>query len=272
MPHIDQWIASMANDGLLRWVDQVAASKQFNTSISTIEGRALKQGILPARYQRNCNLLTCEDQYRLFHSHAVVVGCGGLGGHIIEGLVRLGVGHLTIIDPDIFEEHNLNRQTFCTISTLGKSKVEVTAERANEINPAVTISSHVHAFASHNGTKLLSGADIVVDALDSIIVRLELSAVCRELSVPLVHGAIGGWSGQVTSQLPNDNSLESLYAGKEHHTGTEIKMGNPSFTPALVAALQVTETTKILLNLGEPLSRRLLTIDLFDMEFVEIQI
>jgi len=272
MSQIDQWIASTAIDGLLHWVDQVAASEKFNTSIATIEGHALQQGILPARYQRNRNLLTCEDQYRLFCSHVVVVGCGGLGGHVIEGLVRLGVGQLTIIDPDIFEEHNLNRQTFCTMSTLGKSKAKITAERAVDINPAVTVTPHVLAFASDNGTMLLSGADIVVDALDNIIVRLELSAVCRELSVPLVHGAIGGWSGQVTSQLPNDNSLETLYAGKEHHTGIENKMGNPSFTPALVAALQVTETTKILLNLGEALSSRVLTIDLLDMEFVEIQI
>ncbi len=272
MSEVDQWIADNTCNGLLHWVDQVAAAEQFNTSIATIEGLALQQGILPARYQRNRNLLSCEDQYRLFCSHVVVVGCGGLGGHVIEGLTRLGVGHLTIIDPDIFEEHNLNRQTFCTISNLGQNKTEVTAERVAELNPAVTISSHVLAFASHNGNMLLSGADIVVDALDSIIVRLELSAVCRELRLPLVHGAIGGWSGQVTSQLPGDNSLESLYAGKEYHTGIENKMGNPSFTPALVAALQVTETTKILLNIGEPLSCRLLTIDLLDMEFVDIKI
>ena len=272
MSEVDQWIADNTYNGLFLWADQVAAAKTFNTSVAVIEGLALKQGILPARYQRNRNVLSCEDQLRLFCSHVVVIGCGGLGGHVIEGLVRLGVGHLTIIDPDIFEEHNLNRQTFCTINNLGRNKAEVTAERLAELNPAVTISSHVLAFSSNNGNKLLSGADIVVDALDSIVVRLELSAVCRDLSLPLVHGAIGGWSGQVTSQLPGDNSLETLYVGKENHTGVEKEMGNPSFTPALVAALQITETTKILLNIGEPLSRRLLTIDLFDMEFVEIQL
>lgn len=272
MSEVDLWIAAKARNGLLHWADQVAAADTFNTSVAAVEGLTLKQGILPARYQRNRNLLSCEDQYRLFASHVVVIGCGGLGGHVIEGLARLGVGHLTIIDPDIFEEHNLNRQTFCTINNLGRSKAEVTAERVAELNPAVTISSHVLAFSSNNGNMLLSGADIVVDALDSIIVRLELSATCRELRVPLVHGAIGGWSGQVTSQLPGDNSLETLYFGKENHAGVEKEMGNPSFTPALVAALQVTETTKILLNIGDPLSRRLLTIDLFDMEFVEIKI
>lgn len=272
MTEIDQWITAHTRNGLLHWTDQVAAADRFNTSVATIEGLTLKQGILPARYQRNQNLLSCDDQYRLFTSHVVVVGCGGLGGHVIEGLARLGVGHLTIIDPDIFEEHNLNRQTFCTVNNLGRSKVEVTAERVAELNPAVTISSHVLAFASYNGTKLLSGADTVVDALDSIIVRLELSAVCRELRLPLVHGAIGGWSGQITSQLTGDNSIETLYVGKEKHSGIENKMGNPSFTPALIAALQVTETTKILLNIGEPLSGRLLTIDLLDMEFVEIKI
>lgn len=272
MSQIDQWIAQQARDGLLHWVDHAATAKHFNTSVAEIEKRALKQGILPARYQRNCTLLSCEDQYRLSCSHVAVIGCGGLGGHVIEGLVRLGIGHLTIIDPDIFEEHNLNRQTFCTMSVLGQSKADVTAQRIRELNPAVTVTSHVDSFSSYNGNTLLSGADIVVDALDSIIVRLELSAVCRELCLPLVHGAIGGWSGQVITQHPNDNSLETLYAGKEHQTGLENKMGNPSFTPALVAALQVTETTKSLLNIGKTLNGRLLTIDLFDMEFVEIHL
>ena len=215
-------------------------------------------------------MLSCQDQRCLFSSHVAVIGCGGLGGYVIEGLARLGVGHLTVIDPDIFEEHNLNRQLLSSPAVLGCDKVAVAAQRVAEINAAVAVTPVVKAFSAENGLGLLAGAQVVVDALDSIEVRLQLADVCRQLDVPLVHGAIAGWYGHVATQMPEDRSIETLYAQAGAQKGIETKLGNPSFTPAVVAALQVAEVCKVLLDRGELLRHRMLTIDLLDMEFIEI--
>lgn len=270
MPDVELWIESKVHEGLISWADQLEAASTFNVSVAYIEGIALKRGILPARYQRNRSMFSCQDQRCLFTSHVAVVGSGGLGGHIIEGLARLGVGHLTVIDPDIFEEHNLNRQLLATPATLGCDKVAIAAQRVAEINPAVAVTPVVKAFAAENGLGLLAGAQVVVDALDSIEVRLQLADVCRELDVPLVHGAIAGWYGHVATQMPEDRSIETLYAKSAAQKGIETKLGNPSFTPAVIASLQVAEVCKILLNRGELLRHRMLNIDLLDMEFTEM--
>ena len=142
------------------------------------------------------------DQLRLFRSQVGgVIGCGGLGGYLIGQLARLGVGTLVLVDPDVFEEHNLNRQLLSSPAHLGSAKVDVARERVAAINP-VTVEPHRTAFSRDNGRELLSGCSAVVDRLDNVLVRRDLAAVCRDLGVPLVHGAIAGWYGQVAVQLP----------------------------------------------------------------------
>src|SRR6185369_11130027 len=105
-------------------------------------------------------------------------GCGGLGGYIIEQLARLGVGELVVVDPDVFEEHNLNRQILSSLDNLGKSKVAAAVERVGAINPAVTVTPFEMAFCTANGPELLAGTRLVVDALDNIPTRLDLAEVC----------------------------------------------------------------------------------------------
>ncbi|HZV82209.1 MAG TPA: ThiF family adenylyltransferase, partial [Geobacteraceae bacterium] len=100
--------------------------------------------------------------------------------------------------------------------------------------------------------------------------RLDLADSCAELGIPLVHGAIGGWYGQVTTQFPGDDTLQQIYRHWASGKGVEQQLGNPSFTPAVVASLQVAEVCKVLLGAGEPLRGRKLVINLLDMEFEEI--
>ncbi|EAT14696.1 HesA/MoeB/ThiF family protein [Desulfuromonas acetoxidans] len=269
MCDVQLWIENHASSGLLSWADQQAAAKRFNVSVACIEAISLKRGILPTRYQRNGAMLSCHDQLCLFSSHVAVVGCGGLGGFVVEELARLGVGHITIIDPDVFEEHNLNRQLFSSTDVLGCDKVTIAAQRIAQVNPATVITPKVKEFRRDNGIGLLAGAQVVVDALDSIATRLELAEVCRELEVPLVHGAIGGWYGHVTTLMPEHHHLEQIYQQPDSR-GIEKKLGNPSFTPAVIASLQVAEVSKLLLDRGDLLDNRLLMVDLLDMELSEI--
>lgn len=270
MCDVHSFLRARIDADLVPWSAQVAASRCYRKSIAEVEAIALQNDLLPARYQRNRTMLSVAQQRRLFASCVAVVGCGGLGGYVLEELARLGVGRIIAIDPDVFEEHNLNRQLLATIANLGQPKVAAAAARIDAINPAVTLSAHQEAFGPDNGKALLQDADIVVDCLDSVSTRLDLGRVCTELAVPLVHGAIAGWYGQVCTVLPGDQSLQKIYADNRADKGVEQSMGNPSFTPAVLASFEVAEVCKLLTGKGTPLAGRSLNIDLLDMEFHEI--
>ena len=264
------FLKEWTRDGLLPWSAHCAAVKHFGLPHATIEALALENGLFPARYQRNRNMISTQEQLTLFRSKVAVIGCGGLGGYVIEELARLGVGHIVAIDPDIFEEHNLNRQILSTPATLGKAKVEAALDRVAEINPAVTVTPVKDAFCLANGLELLAGVQVAVDALDSISYRLELAEVSGAAGIPMVHGAIGGWYGHVATQLPGDSTVQNIYRHWVEGKGIEQQLGNPSFTPAVIASLEVAEVCKILLGKGELLRDRKLSIDLLEMEVHEI--
>jgi molybdopterin/thiamine biosynthesis adenylyltransferase len=266
-----RFLMAHSRDGLLPWKAQAEAAQTFSSPCRQIEEAALTLGLLPARYQRNQNTLSTAQQAELFASRVVVVGAGGLGGYVVEQLARLGVGTLVVMDPDCFEEHNLNRQILSEIGALGRPKVDLAAERVARINPAVTVIAIPAAFSPDLDEPLV-GARVVVDALDSAPTRLALGRTCARLGVPLVHGAIAGWYGQVVTQLPGDDILSRLYPETADDRGAERQLGNPAFTPAVIASLQVAETCKLLLGLGNPLRGGILSIDLLDMEFDKISI
>jgi molybdopterin/thiamine biosynthesis adenylyltransferase len=255
-----------ARDSRLSWSDQVKLGEETGLTLRLIEDMALAQGIMPIRYQRNVHAISVAEQYRLFKAEVAVIGCGGLGGYVIEELARLGVGSITAWDDDYFEEHNLNRQLFAQMDTLGQSKIETAARRIKSINPVVKFISHFSRFDDRSGAEYLAGKQVVIDALDNIPSRMMLSTVCRNLNIPLVHGAIGGWYGQVSTQFPAENTLEQLYEQVNSPGGIEAKQGMLSFVPAMIASLQVAEVIKILLARGNLLREKVMFINLLDME------
>ena len=198
-----------------------------------------------------------------------MVGCGGLGGYVIEMLGRLGIGHITAIDGDCFDESNLNRQLLSDMESIGVKKALKAKERMGKVNPLIEVSAVTEKLTELNGSEILKDADVVVDALDSIETRLMLENLCEELDIPMVHGAIGGWYGEVITILPGDGTLKRLYAGKAEK-GIEKKLGNPSFTPALVASIEVSEVVKLLIKRGQVLSKKMLVIDLLEQEYETI--
>ncbi|OHB31458.1 MAG: thiamine biosynthesis protein ThiF [Desulfuromonadaceae bacterium GWB2_53_15] len=255
---------------LLPWHSQLAAAEHFGLTCSEVEKIALENGLLPARYQRNMHSISCEQQLRLFCSRVAVVGCGGLGGYVIEELSRLGIGNIVAIDPDVFAEHNLNRQLLSSLYNIGKPKVDEAVQRIKTINPAVVVTPVQTAFSQENGHKLFQGADVVVDGLDSVMARLELAEVCTELEIPLVHGSIGGFFGQLVTQLPGDGTIQKIYHDRKEGKGVEEHLGNPAFMPAVVASMEVAEVCKIILGYGNLMRWHALIIDLMHMEFSEI--
>jgi len=270
MATLEEHLRSGATGDLLPWPVQQSAMAKHGLSCAQVEAAALAIDLLPARYQRNRRAFSTAGQLTLLRSSAAVVGCGGLGGYVIEQLARLGVGRLVVIDPDRFEEHNLNRQLLSSLADLGTAKVEAAVRRVASINPAVSVIPRPQAIGAANAAELLTGVDVVLDALDSIPVRLELAAACRTLGLPLVHGAIGGWYGHVATQFPGERTIELIYGSATGSQGVEQELGNPSFTPGVIASLQVAEACKVLLGVGTPLRGRHLHVDLWSMEVVEI--
>ncbi len=274
-PEISQlrgFILQEKEGDLLPCAAQVAATERFNLSLNKVEEVALELGVLPARYQRNRQSISVLQQYRLFRSRAVIIGCGGLGGYLIEELARLGVGNLVLVDSDVIEEHNLNRQILSSADVLGHPKVEVAAARVRAINPAVNVTARQTVFCRETGRDLVQGADVVLDGLDTITGRMELAQTCHDLSIPLVHGAIGGWYGQVATQMPGEDISPQVFGLTPASKGIETDLGNLAFTPALVGSLQAAEACKILLREGKCLRRKVLFINLLDMEIVEVNL
>lgn len=257
----------LEDNSRLTWREEQQLLEQGGVGPSHLENQLLEQGHTPLRYLRNIGTIEVNEQQRLFHARVAVIGCGGLGGFVIEELARLGVGYITAWDSDRVEEHNLNRQILADIENIGQYKVDLAAARVSRVNPAVTFKGFRERFQTSAGGAQLEGHDVVVDALDSVADRLELAALCCKLGIPLVHGAVQGWCGQVSTQFPGEKTIEQIYSLSGDCDQNNHKPSVLAFTPALVASLQAAEAVKILLNCGDLLRGRILLIDLLSMDF-----
>ncbi len=223
------------------------------------------------RYRKNTTAFS-EEEVRAAHQKSVcVVGCGGLGGHVIQTLARFGVGKLTLVDGDVFTHNNLNRQVFCRENNLGRNKALATKEALRDINSNVEVNARAEMLAEDNMRSIMAGHDIAMDCLDSAPARLLLERACAGAGIPFVHGAISGFFGQVSSVFPGDDTMQLLYGGKTKKKEGETR-GNPPFIPQITAAVQCSEALKILVQRGDILRRKLLLIDLFDNTFHTVEL
>lgn len=223
------------------------------------------------RYSRNVNTLSIEENESLKDFKVCVVGCGGLGGYIIEQLGRIGIGLITAVDGDVFDESNLNRQLLSEMDNLSCSKAEAAEQRMKRVNPLVRVMPVQERLTAENGSAIIKGHDVLIDALDNIESRLLLEKLAEDQGIPLIHGAIAGWFGQATTVYPGDRTLSRLYPHDAKH-GIEKELGNPSFTPSLIASIQVAETIKVLIKRGDTLRKKILVINLLNQEYEIIEL
>ena len=217
------------------------------------------------RYLRNIPALTEEECLALGKKRVLVVGCGGLGGHIIDQLTRIGIGFLRVVDGDVFDETNLNRQLLSQVPLLGVSKAAAAAEHIRRVSPETAVEA-VNAFLTeHNVRELISGCDIVMDALDNIPSRRILASACEEANIPYVYGAIQGWVAQAGISMAGDKLMEKLFPREVEIRDKSVL----SFTPALCASLQTSLCVKLLT--GKPVETgTVYYFDLLDLEFESI--
>ena len=253
--------------------DACRIAEEHHETVRTIYIEALKENIYPYRYIRNRDSISVEEQLRLVQSAAAVIGAGGLGGHVIVLLARIGIGFISIADHDCFDESNMNRQLLCTNETIGLPKSRVAIEMIRSINPGVETVSHQMKIDPANVENIISGSDVVVDALDNISDRFVLEDAAKKLNIPMVHGALAGFTGRIMTILPGDHGLRLLYdyGGSVHSDvkSPEAILGVPAVTPAVIAAFQVMEVIKILLNRGDIARNKMIHVDLEKGELQE---
>jgi molybdopterin/thiamine biosynthesis adenylyltransferase len=252
--------------------DSAEIAKKYDQLLGNIFITALSSDIWPYRYIQNRDTLSSHEQKKLSESTVAVIGCGGLGGHVLLMLSRIGIGSMVVVDPDIFDETNLNRQVFALSDTIGMYKTDAAVSAIRSVNPAVVVKGFQTAINYANALEIINGADVVVDALDNLPDRKMLQQVTYKMKLPLVHGAIAGFEGQVLSISPDDKGFGDLFGnGDDKQAGCGVSaesiMGVPSITPVFIASLQAMEVVKILLKRGKVISGRMLYSDIEVGEF-----
>ena len=213
------------------------------------------------RYLRNHDSISEEEQAFLATKRVLVVGCGGLGGMVIECLARIGVGYLRVVDGDVFEESNINRQLLSSRMNLGRPKILAAQQRVMAVNPLVVVDAVQAELTVENARELLGECDVAVDCLDNIPARLVLQEAAKEAGIPVVHGAVAGWLGRICVIQPGEDLLTLLYPEPDEMRGEERLAGTLSFTAALTASWQSAETVKLLLG-KSGLQAEILEVDL----------
>ncbi len=195
----------------------------------------------------------------------MVIGCGGLGGFVIEELARLGIENLLPVDGDVFAESNMNRQLESGLDTLGKNKALVYKSRLERKGRA-----HVTAipeFFSEKHFDLLDGVDVVMDCVDTAKTRLLIEKACEEKGKILVHGGLEGSFGQACVCFPGDKIISKFYANYEEQPHV-----TNSFTVATVASLQVALLNKLIVDEAEEIKNKLVMVDLdaFTIDVIKV--
>lgn len=217
------------------------------------------------RYIRNLGALTETECALLKTKKVFVAGCGGLGGHIIDMLLRVGVGSVTVADGDVFDKSNLNRQLLSNTRNIGSSKAECAKAHAADVNPDVCFTAYDKFVTAENAADMIRGCDAVMDALDSIKSRKILKAECDRQEIPYIYGAISGWEAQTAVSMPGDGLIDIIYPSD---TAARSR-GTAAFTPALCAAVQCSLCVKLLTGRKVD-AGKLYYFDLLDMEYEKL--
>ena len=204
-----------------------------------------------------------EGQLALGRATVVIVGAGGLGTTSAETLVRMGLGHVRIIDPDVVELSNLHRVRAFGESDVGRPKVQVLADRLTRLIEGPIIEPVRQRLVPANALELMNGADVVLDGLDNMADRYLVNDACLELDVPWVYGGVLATGGLVAPFLPGGPCLRCLFPEPPDDDAlpTTATAGIHPSLPALVSSVQVAQATRIVL--GQEGGASLLAMDMW---------
>lgn len=231
------------------------------------------------RYMRQMQLpqVGSEGQARLASASVVVLGAGGLGAPALLYLAAAGVGRIRVIDDDRIERSNLHRQVIHADARVGLAKTDSARISLLALNPRIDIETCCEHLVESNAEALLGGHDVIVDGADNFATRYRVSAASVRLRIPMVYGAVERFSGQASVFDPRD-ACSPCYRCLLPQAPTGAAAPNCSeagvlgVLPGMIGLIQATETLKLLLGIGQPLTGRLLNFDALSMRFRELKL
>ena len=240
----------------------------------------LPQGLTPdqrRRYSRHLLIPEVgeEGQRKLLDARVLLVGAGGLGSPAALYLAAAGVGTLGIVDADIVDDSNLQRQVLHTTERLGMPKVESARIAIEALNPDVNVIAHETRLDKDNVLEIFAAYDIILDGTDNFATRYLINDACVLLNKPNAHGSIFRFEGQATTFVPGEGPCyRCLFPTPPppELAPSCAEAGVLGLLPGMVGVVQATEVAKLILGIGQPLIGRLLTYDALEMEFRELRL
>jgi molybdopterin/thiamine biosynthesis adenylyltransferase/rhodanese-related sulfurtransferase len=246
------------------------------------EGRPFSQPVIlssdqKTRYSRHLLIpeVGAEGQARLLASRALFIGAGGLGSPAMLYLAAAGVGTLGIVDFDVVDASNLQRQVIHRSDRVGMKKTESAALTIRELNPDVQVITHEVMLGADNVEQIIAGYDLVLDGTDTFETRYTLNDAAVRAGIPVVHASVFRFEGQLSVFKPHEGPCyRCLYPTPpppELAPGCSVA-GVLGVVPGVMGLLQATEGIKVLLGIGDPLVGRLLIYDALDGSFSELEL
>ncbi len=222
------------------------------------------------RYSRHIIMpqIGSGGQRKLLESKVLIVGAGGLGGPVAIYAALAGIGTVGIVDFDVVELSNLQRQVLHNSETVGWSKVDSARETLRRYNPDVRVVTHEMPINSDNAMEIIAGYDVVVNGADNFATRYLVNDASYLNGKPLVDGSILIFDGQVTTYLPGQGCYRCLFPTPPPPGMVPncAEAGVLGALTGMIGSVQATEVVKVLLGIGQPLVGRLLLVDALTME------
>jgi len=229
------------------------------------------------RYSRQILLPQIDilGQQKLLNSHVLIIGMGGLGSPAALYLAAAGVGKLTLVDDDLVELSNLQRQILHGENDIGRLKVESAVDSLRAINSSIEVNSYTRRLTEEELNDVISSVDVVVDCSDNFATRFLLNKVTQQHKIPLVSGAAIRMEAQITvydSREEGSACYRCIYEDNGEIQQTCSESGVLSPLLGIIGSMQAVETIKLLTNVGNTLAGRLLILDAFTMTWREIKL
>lgn len=205
-----------------------------------------------------------EGQLKLFNSKILVIGAGGLGSPVLLYLAAVGVGTIGVIDGDVVDRTNLQRQVIHMTSDISRPKVESARERMLALNPNLNVATHAMFLTQENASEVISQYDFAIDATDSFDAKFLINDTCVALRKPYNHGAIYQYQGQTMTIVPGSACYRCLFDSMPEKGDV---IGPLGVVPGILGTIQATEAIKYITGIGQLLTNRLLTFDCLSMQF-----